>query len=218
MAKELHATHHLNVHGRGRRRRPHPRAARPVGDLTRARSTATGRCASCLDENGLEGFEIRGRRSLMSRRARPRCWGRWACPTSREMQLDPARTYVEEAPFGSMDPDERLPRLDAEGIDAAVLYTTARLAVGGGSPRPRAVPGLHPLGQPLDLRVRSVASGSSPTRGPVLERSGGGGPGVLERAVGEAARGACTLPAVCTRAPAARPPRQRPRLRRRPGP
>jgi predicted TIM-barrel fold metal-dependent hydrolase len=43
------------------------------------------------------------------------------------MQLDPERTYVLEAPFGSMDPDERLKVLDAEGIDAAVLYTTVGL-------------------------------------------------------------------------------------------
>jgi hypothetical protein len=43
------------------------------------------------------------------------------------MQLDPERTYVGEAPFGSMDPGERLALLDAEGIDAAVLYTTVCL-------------------------------------------------------------------------------------------
>ena len=43
------------------------------------------------------------------------------------MQLDPERTYLREAPFGSMDPGERLEVLDAEGIDAAVLYTTIGL-------------------------------------------------------------------------------------------
>src|SRR4051795_8841352 len=34
---------------------------------------------------------------------------------------------MSEAPFGSMDPNERLKVLDAEGIDAAVLYTTIGL-------------------------------------------------------------------------------------------
>jgi predicted TIM-barrel fold metal-dependent hydrolase len=43
------------------------------------------------------------------------------------MQKDPERTYVSEAPFGSMDPNERLKVLDAEGIDAVVLYTTVGL-------------------------------------------------------------------------------------------
>ena len=48
-------------------------------------------------------------------------------PDLRSMQLDPERTYIREAPFGSMDPDERLKVLDAEGIDAVVLYTTVGL-------------------------------------------------------------------------------------------
>ena len=48
-------------------------------------------------------------------------------PDLRSMQLDPDRTYVGEAPFGSMDPGERIEVLDAEGIDAVVLYTTIGL-------------------------------------------------------------------------------------------
>src|SRR3546814_17228682 len=48
-------------------------------------------------------------------------------PDRRAMQLDPERTYLHEAPFGSMDPAERLTLLDAEGIDAVVLYTTVGL-------------------------------------------------------------------------------------------
>jgi uncharacterized protein len=48
-------------------------------------------------------------------------------PDLRAMQLDPDRTYLGEAPFGSMDPGERIEVLDAEGIDAAVLYTTIGL-------------------------------------------------------------------------------------------
>ena len=48
-------------------------------------------------------------------------------PDLAAIQRDPARTYPSEAPFGSMDPRERLELLDAEGIDAVVLYTTVGL-------------------------------------------------------------------------------------------
>src|SRR5207237_120522 len=80
-----------------------------------------------LDENGLEELEIGGDRSRMSRRGFPSTLGAMGDPDLRAMQLDPERTYVGEAPFGSMDPDERLKVLDAEHIDAAVLYTTGGL-------------------------------------------------------------------------------------------
>jgi predicted TIM-barrel fold metal-dependent hydrolase len=48
-------------------------------------------------------------------------------PDLATIQRDPERTYLSEAPFGSMDPRERLELLDAEGIDAVVLYTTIGL-------------------------------------------------------------------------------------------
>ncbi len=79
------------------------------------------------DENGLEELEIGGRRSLMSRKGFPSTLGAMGDPDLRAMQLDPQRTYLGEAPFGSMDPDERLKVLDAEHIDAAILYTTVGL-------------------------------------------------------------------------------------------
>src|SRR3954470_2325829 len=80
-----------------------------------------------LDENGLEELEIGGKRSRMSRKGFPSTLGAMGDPDLRSMQLDPARTYMAEAPFGSMDPGERLQVLDAEGIDAVVLYTTIGL-------------------------------------------------------------------------------------------
>jgi uncharacterized protein len=80
-----------------------------------------------LDKNGLEELEIGGERSVMSRKGFPSTLGAMGDPDLRSMQLDPDRTYVDEAPFGSMDPDERLDVLDAEGIDAVVLYTTVGL-------------------------------------------------------------------------------------------
>jgi uncharacterized protein len=80
-----------------------------------------------LDEDGLEELWIGGERSLMSRRGFPSTLGAMGDPDLRAMQKDPARTYLAEAPFGSMDPAERLVLLDAEGIDAVVLYTTIGL-------------------------------------------------------------------------------------------
>ena len=79
------------------------------------------------DENGLEELEIGGKRSVMSRRGFPSTLGAMGDPDLGAMQRDPERTYLSEAPFGSMDPGERLKVLDAEGIDAVVLYTTVGL-------------------------------------------------------------------------------------------
>ena len=79
------------------------------------------------DENGLEELSIGGTRSRMSRRGFPSTLGAMGDPDLRSMQLDPERTYLREAPYGSMDPSERLKVLDAEGIDAVVLYTTIGL-------------------------------------------------------------------------------------------
>src|ERR1043165_6908609 len=75
------------------------------------------------DEDGLEELEIGGARSKMSRKGFPSTLGAMGDPDLKAMQLDPERTYLGEAPYGSMDPVERLEVLDAEGIDAAILYT-----------------------------------------------------------------------------------------------
>jgi uncharacterized protein len=80
-----------------------------------------------LDEQGLEELEIGGRRSRMSRRGFPATLGAMGAPDMADIRRNPERTYVGEAPFGSMDPGERLAVLDAEGLDAVVLYTTIGL-------------------------------------------------------------------------------------------
>jgi predicted TIM-barrel fold metal-dependent hydrolase len=80
-----------------------------------------------LDENGLEELEIDGQRSTMSRRGFPSTLGAMGAPDIAEMAKDPARTYLGEAPFGSMDPNERIAVLDAEHNDTAILYTTVGL-------------------------------------------------------------------------------------------
>jgi predicted TIM-barrel fold metal-dependent hydrolase len=81
------------------------------------------------DEDGLEELEIGGERSKLSRRGFPATLGAMGAPIEevRSMRADPERTYLGEAPYGSMDPDERLKVLDAENIDAAILYTTVGL-------------------------------------------------------------------------------------------
>ncbi len=80
-----------------------------------------------IDENGLEELEIAGQRSAMSRRGFPSTLGAMGAPDLADMQKDPERTYLREAPYGSMDPKERIEVLDAEHIDTAILYTTVGL-------------------------------------------------------------------------------------------
>jgi predicted TIM-barrel fold metal-dependent hydrolase len=80
-----------------------------------------------LDENGLEELEIGGERSMMARKGMPSTLGAMGDPDMRGIMFDPERTYMKMAPYGSMDPKERLKLLDAENISAAVLYTTVGL-------------------------------------------------------------------------------------------
>src|SRR5204863_3461757 len=67
-----------------------------------------------VDENGLEELEIGGARSAMSRRGFPSTLGAMGAPDLPAMAKDPARTYLLEAPYGSMHPEERLQLLDSE--------------------------------------------------------------------------------------------------------
>jgi len=80
-----------------------------------------------LDESGLEELEIGGERSVMSRRGFPATLGAMGAPDLTDIQRNPDRTYMLEAPFGSMDPKQRLEVLDAENMDASIIYTTVGL-------------------------------------------------------------------------------------------
>ena len=80
-----------------------------------------------VDENGLEELEIDGRRSQMTRRGFPATLGAMGAPDLPDIQKNPHRTYLSESPYGAMDPTERLALLDAEGLDAVILYTTVGL-------------------------------------------------------------------------------------------
>lgn len=80
-----------------------------------------------VQDDGLEALEIGGRPSAMSRMGSVSVLGAMGDPDLAAIQKDPTKTYLSEAPYGSMDPGQRLELLDAEGIDAAVLYTTVGL-------------------------------------------------------------------------------------------
>ncbi len=79
------------------------------------------------DENDLEALEIGGQPSMMSRRGFPSTLGAMGCTDLAALQFDPARTYTNTAPYGATNAAERLALLDAEGIEAAIIYTTVGL-------------------------------------------------------------------------------------------
>ncbi len=76
------------------------------------------------DEEGLEYIEIGGVPSLMSRKGFPGTLGAMGKMHVEDVRPNPERTYLAGAPHGSMDMKERLERLDAENLEAAVLYPT----------------------------------------------------------------------------------------------
>ena len=76
------------------------------------------------DDEGLEYLEIGGKPSLMSRKGFPGTLGAMGKMHVEDVRPSPERTYLAGAPHGSMDMKERLERLDAENLEAAVLYPT----------------------------------------------------------------------------------------------
>lgn len=79
------------------------------------------------DADGLEELEIGGRRSARTTKGMPSLLGVMGADDLASIASDPARTYVSEAAYGSMEAAQRLRLLDAEGLDAAVLYPTLGL-------------------------------------------------------------------------------------------
>ncbi|HTO71526.1 MAG TPA: amidohydrolase family protein [Myxococcota bacterium] len=78
----------------------------------------------CRDEEGLEYLEIGGKPSQLARRGFPGTLGAMGKMHVEDVRPSPERTYLAGAPHGSMDMKQRLERLDAENLDAAVLYPT----------------------------------------------------------------------------------------------
>jgi predicted TIM-barrel fold metal-dependent hydrolase len=78
------------------------------------------------DDNGLEYLEINGAPSRLTRKGFPGMLGGMG-KTSDDIRPTPERTYLRGAPFGSMNAAERLQVLDAEKLEAALLYPTLAL-------------------------------------------------------------------------------------------
>ena len=76
------------------------------------------------DENGLEYLEVGGRPSKRTRRGYPATLGRMGQKDLEAFTPHPDKTYAANMPYGACDPTERLELLDAEGLEAAVLYPT----------------------------------------------------------------------------------------------
>jgi len=79
------------------------------------------------DENNLEQLMYDGKPSKMAAKGMPSTLGAMGCDDLAKLQFDPEQTYEKMSPFGSTDPKDRLKLLDAEGIDAAIIYTTVGL-------------------------------------------------------------------------------------------
>jgi len=79
------------------------------------------------DENGLDELEIDGRRSRLARKGFPSTLAAMGTANLKAMARDPDVTYDNHAAPGATDHHERLRLLDAEHIDAAVVYTTTGL-------------------------------------------------------------------------------------------
>lgn len=76
------------------------------------------------DENQLERLSIGGQPSVLSANGFPATLGMMGKTEKADFRPSPEKTYLANIPFGAMDADERIRMLDAEGLEAAVLYPT----------------------------------------------------------------------------------------------
>jgi predicted TIM-barrel fold metal-dependent hydrolase len=77
------------------------------------------------DEQGLEYLEIDGASSRRVRRGMPAGLGAMDLVGGFNYEREPTGVlYVDHAPFGAMDPGERVRRLDIEGIERVFIYPT----------------------------------------------------------------------------------------------
>ena len=138
---------------RRRRRRPHPRTVRPLGDLPRARSTATVRCGSSRTRTASTQLEIGGQPSTMSRRGFPSTLAAMGRP---DLDRD------GQGPGGHLRQPRTRRRHRRQGAAEAARRRAHRrrrhlhhdrAPVGGRAGGRRAVAGLHAGLQPVDLRL-----------------------------------------------------------------
>ena len=193
-------------------------SSRPTsGRRTSSRSTATGLCAWSATTTGSKRSRSAGKPSAMSRRGLP-------VDPRRDGRPRPARhaarsrTHVSAAKrrSGAWIPNERLKLLDAEGIDAAILYTTIGLLWEAELEDPELS---QAYTRAYNRWICEFCAGERPPRAdraPLARRSGGR-PRASSNARSAKARAARTSrPSRTTRARSAT--RQRPGVRRRAGP
>ncbi len=78
------------------------------------------------NRDGLEALELAGGPAKYMRPGQLAAFG--AMDKGEEvMEPHPDRTYVNQAPFGAMDPKERIARMDQEGLDKAIIYPSLGL-------------------------------------------------------------------------------------------
>src|SRR5258708_19068584 len=74
--------------------------------------------------DGLEYLEIGGLSSKRTRKGYPATLGSMGQKDLEAFKPHPDKTYAANMPYGACNAEERLKLLDAEGLDAAVLYPT----------------------------------------------------------------------------------------------
>jgi predicted TIM-barrel fold metal-dependent hydrolase len=79
------------------------------------------------NQDGLEVLEIGGAPAKYGRPGQLALSGAMG-KTDEALKPHPDKTYVNQAPFGSMDPKERVALLDQDGLDKAIIYPTLGLA------------------------------------------------------------------------------------------
>lgn len=80
------------------------------------------------DDDGLEYLEVNGKPCKMVRRGAPSTLGVMDQLGGFKFEREPTgSSYVDNASFGSMDPKERIQRLDIENIERVFLYPTVDL-------------------------------------------------------------------------------------------
>jgi len=80
-----------------------------------------------VDDQGLDYLEIGGRPSRVSRGGTFSGAGLMGQVTRESGEFNPRLHYGEECLLGAMDAQQRMQRLDLEGLDAAVIYPTLGL-------------------------------------------------------------------------------------------
>jgi len=78
------------------------------------------------NQDGLEILEIGGAPAKYMRPGQLAMSGAMG-KTAEEVEPHPDKTYMNQAPFGSMDPKERLALLDQDGLDKAIVYPSLGL-------------------------------------------------------------------------------------------